>query len=95
VIDALPLRDPAVALTRLVAYEVSDLLLEGGAALQQAVWAAGVVDRVRLYVAPVVLGSAGVRWMPGGRLSFAALTGCRTEWLGDDALLEADVQRFD
>ena len=95
VIDALPLRDPAVALARLVAYEVSDLLLEGGAALQQAVWAAGVVDRVRLYVAPVVLGSAGVRWMPDGRLSFAALAGCHTEWLGDDALLEADVQRFD
>ena len=95
VIDALPLRDPAVVLTRLVDYEVSDLLLEGGAALQQAVWAAGVVDRVRLYVAPVVLGSAGVRWMPDGRLSFAALAGCRTEWLGDDALLEADVQRFD
>ena len=95
VIEALGTRDPAVAMSRLVAYEVNDVLLEGGAALHRAVWAAGVVDRVRLYVAPVVLGSTGVRWMPAGRFSFVALAGRRTRCLGEDVLLEADVQRFD
>ena len=95
VIEALPARDPAAAMSRLVAYEVSDVLLEGGAALHQAVWTAGVVDRVRLYVAPVVLGPSGVRWMSHGRFSFAALAGCRTQCLGKDVMLEADVQRFD
>ena len=95
VIEALPARDPAVAMSRLVAYEVSDVLLEGGAVLHRAVWAAGVVDRVRLYVAPVVLGRSGVPWIPDGRFSFAALAGRRTRCLGEDVLLEADVQRFD
>ena len=95
VIEALPARDPTAAMSRLVAYEVSAVLLEGGAVLHRAVWAAGVVDRVRLYVAPVVLGRMGVPWMPDGRFSFAALAGCRTLCLGEDVLLEADVQRFD
>ena len=95
VIEALPARDPAAAMSRLVAYEVSAVLLEGGAVLHQAAWTAGVVDRVRLYVAPVVLGRTGVPWMPAGRFSFAALDGCRTQCLGEDVLLEADVQRFD
>ena len=95
VIEALPARDPAAAMSRLVAYEVSDVLLEGGAVLQQAAWTAGVIDRVRLYVVPVVLGRTGVPWMRHGRFSFAALADCRTQCLGQDVLLEADVQRFD
>ena len=95
VIEALPARDPAAAMARLVAYDVSDVLLEGGALLHRAAWAAGVVDRVRLYVAPVVLGPTGVPWMPDGRFSFAALAGRRTRCLGEDQLLEADVQRID
>ena len=95
VIERLPARDLVGAMSRLLAYEVSDLLLEGGAVLHRAAWIAGVVDRVRLYVAPIALGRAGVPWMPGGRFSFAALAGCRTRCLGEDVLLEADVQRFD
>jgi diaminohydroxyphosphoribosylaminopyrimidine deaminase/5-amino-6-(5-phosphoribosylamino)uracil reductase len=95
VIEALPSRDPVAAMTRLLAYDVSDMQLEGGAALHRAAWSAGVVDRVRLYVAPVVLGRAGVPWMPDSRFSFAALADGRTRCLGEDVLLEADVQRFD
>ena len=95
VVEVLPVRDPAVAMSRLVAYEVSALLVEGGAELYRAIWMAGVVDRVRLYVAPVVLGRTGVPWMPDGRFSFAALVASRTRYLGEDVLLEADVQRFD
>ena len=95
VVEALGSRDQAEAMSRLVAYDVSDVLLEGGAVLHLAAWTAGVVDRVRLYVAPVVLGRAGVPWMPDGRFSFAALVCHRTQCLGEDVLLEADVQRFD
>ena len=95
VLEVLGSRDPVEAMTRLVSHEVSDLLLEGGARLQRAVWDAGVVDRVRLYIAPVVLGPSGVPWMPDGRFSFAALAGHRTRCRGEDVLLEADVQRFD
>ena len=94
-IEALPARDPAAAMSRLVAYDVSDVLLEGGGLLHRAAWAVGVVDRVRLYVAPVVLGSTGVPWMPDGPFSFAALAFRRTRCLGEDVLLEGDVQRVD
>lgn len=95
-LEVLPARDPAAAMSRLLAHDVNDVLLEGGAHLHHAAWSAGVVDRVRLYVAPVWLGTRGVPWMPpASRFSFAALTGGRTCWLGEDVLLEGDVQRLD
>ena len=94
-VEALATRDLAAAMSRLLAYEVSDVLLEGGAVVHRAAWTAGVVDRVRLYVAPVALGRTGVPWMPDGRFSFAALVSHRVRTLGEDVLLEADVQRFD
>ncbi len=94
VVESLPTRDLATAIARLLIYEVSDLLLEGGSVVHRAAWTAGVVDRVRLYVAPVALGRAGVEWMPDGRFSFAAFVSHRVRSLGKDVLLEADVQRF-
>ena len=66
VIERLPARDPVGAMSRLLAYEVNDLLLEGGAVLHRAAWIAGVVDRVRLYVAPIALGRAGSRGCRAG-----------------------------
>lgn len=95
VVERLPARDPALAVARLVDHGVSDLLIEGGAALHRAVWKAGVVDRVRLYLCPVTLGRAGVQWMADARFSLAALGPVRTRCLGGDVLLEADVQRLD
>ncbi|MEE2635770.1 MAG: bifunctional diaminohydroxyphosphoribosylaminopyrimidine deaminase/5-amino-6-(5-phosphoribosylamino)uracil reductase RibD [Acidobacteriota bacterium] len=94
-LERLPERNLEGALTRLLEYDVSDLVIEGGAELHRAVWQAGVVDRVRLYISPVRLGPRGVRWMRDTRFSFAALGQSRTRWLGEDVLLEADVQRFD
>ena len=81
--------------SRLLAYDVCDILVEGGAVLHRSIWAAGVVDRVRLYVAPVTLGPGAVPWMPDGEISMAALGGGESQSLGDDVLLEADVQRVD
>ena len=94
-LERLPARDPAAAAARLVAHDVSDLLIEGGAELHRAAWRAGIVDRVRLYLCPVTLGPAGVPWMADARFSLAALGPVRTRCLGADVLLEADVQRFD
>ncbi len=95
VVEVLPARDPAAALSRLLVHDVSDLLLEGGALLHQSMWGAGLVDRVRLYLAPVVLGETGVAWVPLGQVSIATLGESAPRWLGRDLLLETDVHRVD
>ena len=94
-IEPLPSRDPAAALSRLLAYDVNNLLVEGGTELHRAVWEAGVAVRIRLYIVPVRLGPTGVPWLPSNRLSIAALGGGRLSYLGQDLLVEADVQRID
>jgi len=94
-IEPLPSRDPVAALSRLLAYDVNNLLVEGGTELHRAVWEAGVTDRIHLYIAPVRLGPTGVPWLPSNMLSIAALGGGRLSYLGQDLLVEADVQRID
>jgi len=94
-LKALPSRGVVAALEQLLEFDVSDLLIEGGAALHRGSWLAGVVDRVQLYVCPIKLGSTGVPWMKGTGFSMAGLGPIRTNILGKDVLLEADVQRFD
>ena len=61
------------ALERLAARRVGSLLLEGGAALHAAAWDAGLVDYVRLYVTPHVIGPDGLRLLDGRSFSSAAL----------------------
>jgi diaminohydroxyphosphoribosylaminopyrimidine deaminase/5-amino-6-(5-phosphoribosylamino)uracil reductase len=83
----------ATAMADLLGYGVTSLLLEGGAALHAAAWTAGVVDRLRCYVTPAVLGPAAVPWsMPAG-FGLPALGPTRAEPLGRDVLIEADVHR--
>jgi diaminohydroxyphosphoribosylaminopyrimidine deaminase / 5-amino-6-(5-phosphoribosylamino)uracil reductase len=91
------LDDPSIgaALRRLGELGVSSLLLEGGAALSAAAWDAGMIDRVRLYVAPIRLGEGGVPLLAGRTLTTAALHDCRVEPCGDDVLIEGDVYRID
>ena len=87
-------RDPAEAMRRLVDLDVCTVLLEGGALMYRACWAARVVDRLRLYVAPTLLGRGGVGWWPDHWRSLARL-GWRDVGLGSDVLMESDVQRLD
>jgi diaminohydroxyphosphoribosylaminopyrimidine deaminase/5-amino-6-(5-phosphoribosylamino)uracil reductase len=80
---------------RLAEMGVSSLLLEGGAVLHASAWDAGIIDRVQLYIAPRVLGSAGVSLFNGRRFSVTELTHGRIEFCGDDVLIEGDVHRTD
>ena len=80
------------AMKTLVAHDVQSLLIEGGAALHQAVWDAGLADYVQLYVAPDALGDEGIP-LPAGVFSPAALFEPRVEPLGPDVIIEGYVHR--
>ena len=91
-----PLETGAMAeiMQRLGAGQITSLLLEGGTAVHRAAWAAGVVDRVQRYIAPVCIGPSGVRWLDDG-LSLAGLADAHVRQLGPDLLMEGYVQRLD
>jgi diaminohydroxyphosphoribosylaminopyrimidine deaminase / 5-amino-6-(5-phosphoribosylamino)uracil reductase len=92
-----PLEDSSftAALARLGELGVTSVLLEGGATLSAAAWDAGMIDRVRLYVAPTPLGPGGVPLLAGRPLATADLYDRRVEPCGDDVLIEGDVHRID
>lgn len=71
---------------------VGSLLVEGGSALHAAAWREGVVDFVRLYVAPRPLG-CGVALLPGCEFSSLNLIERRVDALGPDTMIEGYVHR--
>ena len=79
------------ALERLAARQIGSLLLEGGAALHAAAWDAGLVDYVRLYVTPHVIGPDGLKLLDGRSFSSVALVERHVESLGPDVLIEGYV----
>ena len=78
---------------RLAAVGVQSVLLEGGARIQQAAWEAGMIDEVRLFVAPQVLGRSGVPFAGDRGLSIAALSGLKSVSVGPDVLITGYVHR--
>jgi diaminohydroxyphosphoribosylaminopyrimidine deaminase/5-amino-6-(5-phosphoribosylamino)uracil reductase len=89
--------DPASLLERLFELEVRAVLVEGGGETHAAFVDAGLVDRVALFLAPMLLGGRQAPGVVGGagrelknalRLAPPSVTA-----LGDDVLLEADVVR--
>jgi diaminohydroxyphosphoribosylaminopyrimidine deaminase/5-amino-6-(5-phosphoribosylamino)uracil reductase len=80
---------------RLYGLDVTALLLEAGGGLGGAFLDAGLVDRVAVFVAPMLLGGAGAPVPTGGAglgLGNAIrLTDVTTRPLGDDWLIEASV----
>jgi len=70
---------------------ISSLLIEGGAALHAAAWDEGLVDFMRLYITPHVLGTDGVPLLDGRLFASAELIDRRVEPLGEDVLLEGYV----
>src|SRR5579862_3423202 len=65
---------------------VQTLLLEGGPTIAASFVAAGLVDKVMLFVAPVVAGDG-----PLGLTAPVELTGVRVERIGEDVVLEGYV----
>jgi len=86
---------PARALKLLAARGVQSVLVEGGAAIAGAFIAAGLVDRVALFVAPKLRGG-GVGVSAGGDRAIARalpLGPISVQPVGRDLLLTADVER--
>jgi diaminohydroxyphosphoribosylaminopyrimidine deaminase/5-amino-6-(5-phosphoribosylamino)uracil reductase len=79
------------ALERIAARQIGSLLLEGGAALHASAWDANLVDYVRLYITPQVIGPDGLRFLNGRPFSSSALLERRVEPLGPDVLIEGYV----
>jgi len=79
------------ALRRLAERQIESLLLEGGAAIHAAAWDEGLVDYVRLYVTPHVLGADAVPLLPERSFSTADLRDRRIAPLGPDVLIEGYV----
>lgn len=80
-------------LRRLVDWDISTLLLEGGASLHAAAWRAGVVDRVVQVIAPETLGPEGVPWVDADVLPWSSLRPVKVEPRGPDIWIESDVHR--
>lgn len=97
----LPTRDgradlPAL-LGTLAEREVVALLLEGGAELNAAFLEAGLVDRVALFMAPLLLGGAGAPSLVGGggrslKEAFR-VRGVTVRQVGEDLMIEGDLER--
>jgi diaminohydroxyphosphoribosylaminopyrimidine deaminase/5-amino-6-(5-phosphoribosylamino)uracil reductase len=75
----------------LLQWDISCLLLEGGAQLHAAAWTANVIDRVHVVIAPAWLGEAGVKLFDGIAIPSAALMPLKVEPVGVDTWMEADV----
>lgn len=83
--------DLGADLAKLLTWDISCVLLEGGAEIHAAAWQAGVVDRVHLIVAPDKIGEAGVKLFAGLPVPLSQMIPVRVETLGPDAWMEADV----
>ena len=79
------------AMRRLAERDIRSLIVEGGPTLQEAFWRAGVVDRVQLFVAPRMLGTGAVDWIPLPEAAMATLAELRTLPVGADVLIEGMV----
>jgi diaminohydroxyphosphoribosylaminopyrimidine deaminase/5-amino-6-(5-phosphoribosylamino)uracil reductase len=89
--------DPSALLRRLFELEVRAVLVEGGGETHAAFADAGLVDRVALFLAPLLLGGREATGVLGGRgrdlKDALRLSPPVVTRLGDDLLLEADILR--
>jgi diaminohydroxyphosphoribosylaminopyrimidine deaminase / 5-amino-6-(5-phosphoribosylamino)uracil reductase len=89
--------DLGALLTDLFARDVRAVLVEGGGEVHGAFLDAGLVDRVAMFAAPLLIGGRGATPVVGGAgrelKSAVRLGGFTVTPLGDDLLVEADVVR--
>jgi diaminohydroxyphosphoribosylaminopyrimidine deaminase/5-amino-6-(5-phosphoribosylamino)uracil reductase len=79
------------ALRLLLPFDISSVLLEGGAAMHAAAWKAGVIDRVHVIVAPAELGEGAVKLFDGFDVPASQLVPVKVDRLGPDEWMELDV----
>jgi diaminohydroxyphosphoribosylaminopyrimidine deaminase / 5-amino-6-(5-phosphoribosylamino)uracil reductase len=79
------------AIRALVDFDVTTLLVEGGAVIHQALFDAGVVDTVHLIVSPNTLGPGGVPVFGTGVVGVPGLAPSMVTDLGPDRWMEFDV----
>lgn len=92
----LPTRDPVAALALLREQDVMHVLLEGGPRLAGAFVAAGLVDRVRWYLAPALLGAGPAALQDAGITTMAQalrLDVVDVVRVGPDLRIDARVRR--
>jgi diaminohydroxyphosphoribosylaminopyrimidine deaminase/5-amino-6-(5-phosphoribosylamino)uracil reductase len=85
-------RDLRTALEVLHQRDVQSLLVEGGAALHQSFWEAGVVDRITIYRSPRSLGAHAVIWPLADVVDRVRLAHVVRARVGADELFEGDVR---
>ena len=85
----------AETFSRLADRQIVSILVEGGVALQTAVWNAGLVDAVHLYLAPMMLGAQAISWLDAETMSIAALIERQVTPLGPDVFMEGYVHGID
>jgi diaminohydroxyphosphoribosylaminopyrimidine deaminase / 5-amino-6-(5-phosphoribosylamino)uracil reductase len=89
--------DLGAVLDELFAREVRGVLVEGGGEVHAAFLDTNLVDRVAIYVAPLLVGGRSATPVVGGvgreLKSAVRLGGLSVTALGDDLLIEADVLR--
>jgi diaminohydroxyphosphoribosylaminopyrimidine deaminase / 5-amino-6-(5-phosphoribosylamino)uracil reductase len=100
---AAPGRDRAsrlsAALDQLSRREIQDLLVEGGPTLAGALFDAGEIDAIKLFVAPLVVGAAGARAVlegEGSRRIADALRPLATSYepIGEDLLITSRLREW-
>jgi riboflavin biosynthesis pyrimidine reductase len=79
------------AIRALLAFDITALLVEGGAVIHQALFAAEVVDTVHLIVSSNRLGPGGVPVFGTGVVGVPGLTPATITELGPDRWMEFDV----
>ncbi|GAB3270150.1 RibD family protein [Arthrobacter pigmenti] len=89
----IPAFDPAVVLILLAERGLGRVLVEGGGRTVSAFLAAGLLDRLFLTTAPVLIGDGipGVRFAGADRLADALRAPARRFLLGDDTCMELDL----
>lgn len=90
--------DLQAAMTKLGELNIDSILLEGGAELNYAALAAGIVDKVQVYIAPKIIGGSSAPTPVGGvgidRLAEAfPIINMKTHVIGEDLFIEGYVQR--
>ena len=81
------------AMAKLGSLRITSLIVEGGTTIHSGCWKAGVVDRVRMFMVPVELGSQGVEWVCSQESPFLSLSSLRVQRHGQDFKVEGDVLR--